>query len=706
MIHHHFLILLLFLSCLFSNNASTSLATSATTTRIIASRTIIKRKTILHRPDNNNNDHYHHHVSFIRVQSCFISYDNKQTITTRRRNMMMMMMIRNDDDIRRNNNKVIISGEDHGEESLLLTSFWHTFWKNQNVFNIVQEFVNDVNHFNHSNNNHKPIYFPYDSQHDFDDSVVVSTTTNNIIIVNKEDYDNNNNKYESSMTFDLQNSNNINTKATSSTTTNVNMLLSETTMESYKSRYQQNKNKKKSIMLSFQLIVSYMGHSFCGWQRQQSRNEEQASILLNNQTILLLPSVQEVIEDTIQNYYISNESNVVDVRVSGRTDSGVHAIGQVARVRILSSSSIFSSTNSNDNHDDDKDDHDHDNSHMNSHIYEKKLRMILDKAALLKYQYQWRCQSVTMVSKQFHPTFDSISRSYIYFIDVYPLISSIMTFILKQNINNNNNNATTDTMNLSTKDLYDISIWIMNRLNHFYDPIINQTLDYISFSYGQIKTETTLCCIENIKANLWSYEHHDNHHMNSSKYDQKQASSSWFHSINNNNTSWYDDNYNIDDDQQLQHKRWVIAIELTGNRFLRRMVRILVATSLYHAVKPLLLLRNSPNISNMMNNETTTTATIIDTILQSIRITKNEHHDDPQNRQQQRPHPHDKHYDQSNKTGNDDVGVSDCNIDVDDNDNLILYKICSERNRRLACYAAPSNGLVFINATMKKEGSQ
>jgi tRNA pseudouridine38-40 synthase len=68
--------------------------------------------------------------------------------------------------------------------------------------------------------------------------------------------------------------------------------------------------------MKFALRLSYLGKNYCGWQRQ-SANPAKAPDL---------PSIQETIEAAL--------SRMTDAPVkivgSGRTDSGVHALGQVA----------------------------------------------------------------------------------------------------------------------------------------------------------------------------------------------------------------------------------------------------------------------------------------------------------------------------------------------------------------------------------------
>lgn len=67
----------------------------------------------------------------------------------------------------------------------------------------------------------------------------------------------------------------------------------------------------KNIILN----ISYDGSNYSGWQRQNNAN-----------------SIQETIENAI--YKITDEK--VDLIASGRTDSGVHALGQIANFKTYS----------------------------------------------------------------------------------------------------------------------------------------------------------------------------------------------------------------------------------------------------------------------------------------------------------------------------------------------------------------------------------
>ena len=62
-------------------------------------------------------------------------------------------------------------------------------------------------------------------------------------------------------------------------------------------------------MPRYKIIIEYDGTKFAGWQRQ-----------------LAAPSVQQAIEEAIEKF----SGEIVVVHAAGRTDAGVHALGQVA----------------------------------------------------------------------------------------------------------------------------------------------------------------------------------------------------------------------------------------------------------------------------------------------------------------------------------------------------------------------------------------
>lgn len=67
-------------------------------------------------------------------------------------------------------------------------------------------------------------------------------------------------------------------------------------------------------MARYKLLISYDGTDFCGWQKQKDHKHGPE-----------LPSIQQTIEQALKKLF----SHPVSVSASGRTDAGVHAVGQV-----------------------------------------------------------------------------------------------------------------------------------------------------------------------------------------------------------------------------------------------------------------------------------------------------------------------------------------------------------------------------------------
>ncbi len=66
---------------------------------------------------------------------------------------------------------------------------------------------------------------------------------------------------------------------------------------------------------SYRMVISYDGTEYCGWQLQPSA-----------------PTVQRCVEAALGTM-LREERAVMGVRAAGRTDSGVHARGQVRHTR-------------------------------------------------------------------------------------------------------------------------------------------------------------------------------------------------------------------------------------------------------------------------------------------------------------------------------------------------------------------------------------
>jgi tRNA pseudouridine38-40 synthase len=108
-------------------------------------------------------------------------------------------------------------------------------------------------------------------------------------------------------------------------------------------------------------IVSYRGTNFCGWQKQ---------------TVSKLPSIEETIEKVITRI-LSNDTKIYG---SGRTDAGVHALGQTF-------------------HFDSK-------KELNVDKFGHSLNELLPEDI--------RIQSIIKVSNDFHARFNAKSKTYLY----------------------------------------------------------------------------------------------------------------------------------------------------------------------------------------------------------------------------------------------------------------------------------------------------
>ena len=89
---------------------------------------------------------------------------------------------------------------------------------------------------------------------------------------------------------------------------------------------------------------------------------------------------------------------------------------------------------------------------------------------------------------------------------------------------------------------------IVPKLNRMLRTIEGKELDYYAFSHGKVKTQTTLCTLYHARAGI---------------------------------VEWMGDS----EDTTTTQKHQALCFELLGNHFLRRMVRILVATALREAYR-------------------------------------------------------------------------------------------------------------------------
>ena len=130
-----------------------------------------------------------------------------------------------------------------------------------------------------------------------------------------------------------------------------------------------------------------------------------------------------------------------------------------------------------------------------------------------------RIRDVERVKHDFHPTFDASCRAYVYLIDVNDDASDAITPKITRHI--------------------------VPKLNSVLKTLEGKELDYLAMSYGKVKTQTTLCTLLHARAGIVEWK--------------------------------------CNNDSESPKRKQAICIELVGDRFLRRMVRLLVATALREA---------------------------------------------------------------------------------------------------------------------------
>ncbi|KAG7366067.1 tRNA pseudouridine synthase A [Nitzschia inconspicua] len=188
----------------------------------------------------------------------------------------------------------------------------------------------------------------------------------------------------------------------------------------------------------FCLRVAYQGSAFCGWQTQKGYDKQ--------------PSVQKTLENYLDPLFVTVKANEkrnksANLPVAGRTDAGVHAIGQICRFRTH---------------------------HQN--LTARDIQQYLSKkisegpsASVLKVT------DVVEVNRAFHPTFTTSSRAYVYLIDVQ------------------------STGFWSLNDHLDEKVSYLNKLLM---QVEGKELNYFGLSYGKPQTQDFLCTLHHARARL------------------------------------------------------------------------------------------------------------------------------------------------------------------------------------------------------------
>ena len=241
-------------------------------------------------------------------------------------------------------------------------------------------------------------------------------------------------------------------------------------------------NTRKRRGQSFKLHIAYRGKDFCGWQIQPNND---------------VPSIQETLIDHLDPILNTDFKKPIDIRVCGRTDAGVSAIGQYCRVRTLQPEDAVGPIA------------------IQQAINQASLEECDERGPALL------CTKAERVNDKFHPTFGATCRAYLYLIDSDPILELTNDF----------------QCNDSSILIHDV----VSLLDAMLSKLQGQELDYFALSFGKVKTTTTLCTMLRCRALL----------------------------------------------VETRDGQKAIGIELVGDRFLRRMVRILVATSIREVIQVL-----------------------------------------------------------------------------------------------------------------------
>jgi tRNA pseudouridine38-40 synthase len=200
------------------------------------------------------------------------------------------------------------------------------------------------------------------------------------------------------------------------------------------------KNRKRT---NLKITLAYRGLDFCGWEDQRHelyrKNNNSSSSNISNNNQQLLPSVQGTLADILGPAVGSSlNTKPIEIKVAGRTDRGVSAIGQVCRVRTWKEI-------------------------PNIETYVQDL--------VNRNETRLHVSNVEQVGNDFHPSFGAVSRSYVYLIDL-------------------------------EDDESRIAPSLVPKLDRMLRELEGKELDYFALSHGKVKTETTICTLLHARASI------------------------------------------------------------------------------------------------------------------------------------------------------------------------------------------------------------
>ena len=312
-------------------------------------------------------------------------------------------------------------------------------------------------------------------------------------------------------------------------------------------------NQSQDKVQHFKIQVAYRGDAFCGYQIQP-KNKHQPSVqetLESCLTDILYPTIddggegsKQKIESTttpmttntamVLNRQLDDVDNTnynvqrlnkklqkrqmqrnrrVSLKVAGRTDAGVSAIGQICRLRVHRRRNSQTKT-------------------WNPNDIETKLRRALRGTKL-----PLCVTNIAEVDRSFHPSFTSSCRAYVYLVDL-----------------KNTSNGQSSSLSPLPLPQQQVSLWSTNDedllqkqvlyLNSLLQALEGRALNFIGLSYGRLESRDSIRTLYHARARLVRVVAGDKE----GQIDYRTTPTT----------------------------PTAICIELVGNGFLRRMVRFLV----------------------------------------------------------------------------------------------------------------------------------
>ncbi|KAL3815387.1 hypothetical protein ACHAXA_010992 [Cyclostephanos tholiformis] len=305
-----------------------------------------------------------------------------------------------------------------------------------------------------------------------------------------------------------------------------------------------NGHRKRTRRTNLKITVAYRGIDFCGWEDQRHDLYRSAKHFVSStDNFPILPSVQGTLADILdpilamedKTKSVANDSSheeleqgisrcivesskmphrrknicrhkPIEIKVAGRTDAGVSAIGQICRIRTWRAWD------------------DGIEKYVKDFVNDNITKTGGEGLGL-------RIRSVECVGDGFHPTFGATCRAYAYLFDL-PMDDN---GTIEQYRNNEATIRPSSPQKIST---------LVQKINTNLQTLEGKELDYVALSYGKVKSQTSLCTLYHARAGIVECVSSDD-----------------------------------DSGTLITPKKRAICIELVGDRFLRRMVRILVATA-------------------------------------------------------------------------------------------------------------------------------